>query len=267
MHKVLDFGAHNSNQLKEFFVASPTNTVLVTDMMGIESLKRDGLENHRRSFEIIARYADRVIVLLPSGIAARLPPDRHRFPDNLIDRSATSGFPAFCAATLGNNAPHVLAKIAENQAKARHFADGVSANIGVFREAITGMLGSFPPAILADLRSGRMAAADPSVLRHIRTNGALIAEGQFAKLFPGQPMPPSDELFHWLPFRYSVALYAIGFRWAVIGGHDSAKAATLRNDGIDMFYVAYGSAFDGVISRDAKLLEMVDLVAAALKQA
>ncbi len=138
MHKVLDFGAHNSEQLKEFFAASPTNTVLVTDMMGIESLKRDGLENHRRSFEILARYADRVIVLLPSGIAARLPPDQHRFPDNLIDRNATSGFPTFCAATLGNNAPHVLAKIAENQAKARHFADGVAANIGVFREAITG---------------------------------------------------------------------------------------------------------------------------------
>lgn len=267
MRKILDFGANNSEQLKEFFAASPTNTVIVTDMMGIESLKRDGLENHRRSFEILARCADRVIVLLPSGIAARLPPDQQRFPDNLIDRNATTGFPTFCAATLGNNSPHVLAKIAENQAKARRFADGVAANIGVFREAITGMLGNFSPAILAELRSGRMSHADPSVLRHIRTNGALIAKGQFAKFFPGQPMPPSDELFHWLPFRYAVALYAIGFRWAVIGGHDSAKAATLRNDGIDMFYVAYGTAFDGVISRDAKLLEMAEVVAAALKLA
>ena len=34
-----------------------------------------------------------------------------------------------------------------------------------------------------------------------------------------------------------------------------------------MFYVAYGTAFDGVISRDAKLLEMAEVVAAALKLA
>jgi len=63
---------------------------------------------------------------------------------------------------------------------------------------------------------------------------------------------------------YSIALYALAIRWLSVGGHSSAKPKALRNDGIDMFYVAYGTAFDGVISKDTKLLEIFELASAVL---
>jgi hypothetical protein len=233
-------------------------------MMAIEALKQKELRHYQASLEILSRNEKRVVILKPSGVAARLRPNPADFPNNLIDWDATARFPSYCAHALSPSLPQVLQHIDENQKKARAFVANVTTNIETMREAVSATLSNFPPSILADLRSGRTTSYHPDLLRHIRTTGEAIAFGQFAKHFPEDKPPTSSELLSWLPLRYSTALYALGVRWIIDGGLSSAKPDKLRNDGLDMFYVAYGTAFDGVISEDTKLIAIFDLVRLAL---
>ena len=264
MHKVIDFGALRSEQLSEFFSSSDENIAVLTDMMAIESLKQKELRHYQLSLEILSRNDKRVVILKPSGVAARIRPNRTEFPNNLIDLDATARFPSFCAQALSASRPQVVEHIEKNQNQARAFVAKVTSNIEILREAVPSTLANFPPSVLTDLRAGRMSLNHPDVLRYIRTSGEMIALDQFAKFFPGERPPSSSELLRWFPLRYSVALYSLGIKWNIAGGLSSAKPDTLRNDGIDMFYVAYGTAFDGVMSQDAKLIEIFDLANAAL---
>ena len=74
----------------------------------------------------------------------------------------------------------------------------------------------------------------------------------------------ASDLPYWLPFRYSVALYSLAIRWNIVGGLSSLPPDDLRNDSLDMFYVACGTAFDGVISKDSRFNAVYDLAHAAL---
>lgn len=264
MHKVIDFGALRSEQLSEFFSSSDKNVAVLTDMMAIESLKQIGLQRYQLSLEILSRNDERVVILKPSGVAARLRPNPAEFPNNLIDWDATTRFPGFCAQALSASRPQVLQHIDQKQNKARAFVASVGANIETLRDAVSATLSNFPPNALSDLRAGRTDRYHTDILRHIRASGEMIALGQFAKLFPGDTPPPPGDLLSWLPLRYSVALYSLAVKWSIAGGHSSARSDKLRNDGIDMFYVAYGTAFDGVISEDIKLSEVFALSRAAL---
>lgn len=264
MHKVIDFGALRTEALHDFFSISDQNVAVLTDMMAIEALKQKELRHYQASLEILSRNENRVVILKPSGVAARLRPNPAEFPKNLIDWEATSRFPAFCAQARAPSGPQVLQHIDENQNKARAFVAKVTTNIETMREAVTATLSNFPSGVLADLRSGCITTYHPDLLRHIRATGEAIAFGQFAKYFPGDKPPLPSELLSWLPLRYSTALYALGIRWIIDGGLSSAKPDKLRNDGLDMFYVAYGTAFDGVMSEDTKLNGIFDLVRVAL---
>lgn len=264
MHKVVDFGALRSEQLAAFFAQSKANVGVLTDMMAIESLKQKEVRHYQLSLDVLSRNANRVVILKPSGVGARLRPNPREFPDNLIDWDATARFPAFCAQVLSDPRPEVVTHIDNNQTKARGFVANVRANIETLREAVSSTLANFPSEVLADLRSGRTDRFHPELLRHIRASGEMIALGHFEKLFPSEPFPNRVDLLHWLPLRYSVALYSLAVKWTIAGGLSSAKPDKLRNDGIDMFYVGYGTAFDGVISEDGKLLEIYDLARAAL---
>jgi hypothetical protein len=95
---------------------------------------------------------------------------------------------------------------------------------------------------------------------------AGVTEGLFRQMFPGEPLPNREDALCWVPFRYTVALQALTMKWIKAGGYRTAKAATLRNDSIDIFYVAYGTIFDGVLSGDGKLQELSLFANQILKQ-
>ena len=57
-------------------------------------------------------------------------------------------------------------------------------------------------------------------------------------------------------FRYSLCSYSLALKWIMDGGYDSISNDKLRNDFIDMVYAAYATFFDGIITKDKKLLEI-----------
>jgi len=61
-----------------------------------------------------------------------------------------------------------------------------------------------------------------------------------------------DTLRRTLLFRYSVAGFVLALRWVGDGGAAQADHRKLRNDVIDANYVAYGTLFDGLLTKTTR---------------
>ena len=57
-------------------------------------------------------------------------------------------------------------------------------------------------------------------------------------------------------FRWAVATYLLMIKWISDGGYQSVKIEKIHNDAIDMTYAAYGTYYDGVLTKDGKLQEI-----------
>lgn len=57
-------------------------------------------------------------------------------------------------------------------------------------------------------------------------------------------------------FRYSLCTYSLVLKWIMKDGYNNVSNDKLRNDFIDMVYAAYATFFDGIITKDKKLLEI-----------
>jgi len=88
----------------------------------------------------------------------------------------------------------------------------------------------------------------------------LLLAAWFMKKHPDASAVPQngDELRGSYIFRYSVAAYLLAMRWISDGGAKTVKPENLRNDVVDMTYVAYATFFDGLLSRDKKATEIYE---------
>ena len=53
--------------------------------------------------------------------------------------------------------------------------------------------------------------------------------------------------------RYAVSAYLLTLQWISDGGPGNVKREKLRNDYVDMHYVAYATFYEGLLTRDAKM--------------
>lgn len=57
-------------------------------------------------------------------------------------------------------------------------------------------------------------------------------------------------------FRTALAIYVLTIHRTAEGGLAGMKPAKLRNDLVDMMFLAFGTYFDGVLTADSHLQEM-----------
>lgn len=69
-------------------------------------------------------------------------------------------------------------------------------------------------------------------------------------------LPKASQLPHSYVFRFAVSAYLLTLDWISNGGPGNVNLERLRNDFVDMNYVAYGTFFDGILTRDAKMKRM-----------
>jgi hypothetical protein len=81
-----------------------------------------------------------------------------------------------------------------------------------------------------------------------------------ALLFKAHPdipnLPTADKLRDTFLFRFALAVQLLVVRWLRDGGIESVGIDRLRNDVVDMTYMAYATLFNGILSNDRKLLEI-----------
>ena len=167
---------------------------------------------------------------------------------------------------LAGSDPRIVGTIETEQTKVQVFFEKAEKLVDKeLRASISEYKKAIPPSKLAEWRKSKPLSNEQLNFAHSMIAG--ITERHYEQLFPNDPLPNSEDALYWIPFRHSVALQALTLKWIRDDGHLAAKVATLRNDSIDMFYVAYGTIFDGVLSSDSKLLELCVLADTILRYA
>ncbi|MDX2186393.1 MAG: hypothetical protein SFV32_05645 [Opitutaceae bacterium] len=224
--------------------------------MGIECLERTGIDDYRKSYAVLRRYADRAIVLKSYQDLCRVAPSRAGFPSWLIDRAVTAGFPRYAQLIVETNDPRNQAKTKRVMAK---FEEPVDAE---FRQSISEVQTSVFPKRLRLWKKEPGLSAEQLQFAHRMAVGITVS--QYRQFFPGRPEPERSDALLWLPYLHAVALHALTLKWLKARGQVTAGSDTLRNDSVDIFYVTYESLFDGVVSGDIKLQEIYAMTKAIL---
>ena len=258
MKKVVDANFLRQSALEDYLRKDSRNHVVFTDYVSMECYKGTALENIRRSLEIVSKYPEQVIVLKGTREIIRLQASGEHTLADFIDSQQTDGFREFCrhvrAAVRGDAElmPQLvdLGKMAD--AHLKQMRDDASG----FADAIRQIAQSFSPDQLADLRGGGALSKETGdlIIRNILTLAALLFRAH-----PDVPkLPTSEKLRDTLVFRFALAAQLLAVRWLSDGGIDGVGMDKLRNDMVDLAYVAYGSLYDGILSNDAKLLKIYD---------
>ena len=266
---VADTGFLRDDGLVDFLSKSISNTVAIAEYTCMECYQGDALVNIERSLRHLCRFPAQVVVLRWASalVGDQDKSGRALVRADLVERDQTEHFPEFCRG--------VRAAIAGDLTVVRQIratGDAASKQLQVLRDGAV---------LVAQGIKGIASEIDQDRLKHIRKDEPftacdidwflrqVLAMARF--MFDSHPeatrLPGPGELRgSWL-FRYALAGCLLMRRWIQDGGIESTPTKKLSNDIIDMTIATYGTYFDGVLSRDAKLLALHQEMRWVLEQA
>ena len=176
----------------------------------------------------------------------------------LVDEEGTREFPEYCSKLRLAKAGDVSLR-RELLEKGRLSADqlGQIQSLVVtnnFRETIKALTNQFSAEELSVVRqkepfSDAMVGKLASGAVHLAAHGFAMHEN-ISKL------PRAEELTNTFLYRFALCGCVLCLRWASIGGADMVKSEKLRNDLIDLNFVSFATFFDGLLSNDAKAIDI-----------
>lgn len=254
VRKVVDFGALNSPELREYLGASSGNFAVLTDYLGIEAFKQKENRHVRNAFETVRQFPRQVIVLRSGDRCVRLVTNKDVTPDNFIDWEQTEGFSDFCYRLADDSQTEILAQLMAKQTKARAVIAELGAKSDLLRDSVKNLKAIYSNEVIKSLKSGKAPPVDvrEAAAREIVASTKVL----FSDLIPPIPPPPAREAAYSLLFRFALSLHARAVWWISHGGHEQLRPDRLRNDGIDTVYVAYSTFFDGIITEDNRMRDV-----------
>lgn len=255
MRKVVDANFLRDPLLRDYLRSSAENIVVFTDYSCMESYKGDSIHNLRRSLDIISRHPTQAIVLRGTREAVALGPVADS-REALIDTDQTAGFPLFCfavsRAALGDSA--LVSQIRAHGKLANEHFHRVQGDAPQFARSVLQVLGSLEPRAVKQLRKGE--SLKPETVDGMIRQILLLAAYLFRDHPDAGKTPSAREVRSTFIFRVALATYLLTLRWISDGGVQTATPAKIGNDFVDMVQVAYATFFDGILSRDRKLLQI-----------
>jgi len=260
MRKVVDANYLRHPDLDKYLLSDRQNIAVLTDFACMESYKGDALEVIAKNTEILSRHSNQVEVLKATQHIIALQ-DTHPSAtvDQLVDPKQTTGFAWFCKhvkrAVRGDG--RIRTQIMEHgRAASAHF-DKARKDAVTLADAISEVTRSFGPAHVRALRTGMPLS--PEAAQEMMK----LILGVAAEIFASHPLgltgpQEAKRLLGTYVFRYSLAACSLAARWISVGGAQMVKPDRLANDITDMTYVAYATFFDGLLSKDQKVVEIYD---------
>ncbi len=264
MRLVIDSNQLQSPRLEEFLRTTTRNQAVITDFAGMEAYKGSSLSTIFKSMEVVSRYPKQVLILKGSRKIFGLSGKKKGLQRRMIDEKQTKEFPLFVRALQ-------QAKAGDTRYQASILEHGRTANehFAVMLREAEQMRATFDAlgkeyskderSILRDRKSYTRDMADKLVRRLLELSGAIF------HLSPAIRNRPSfDELPNTYFFRVTLACYLLAITRAAHGQVTSMRPDKLRNDFVDMTFVAYGTYFDGILSDDVRVNRMYEEVSILL---
>lgn len=254
--KVVDANFLQDDRLRTFLEKDKANRIVLTDYASMEAYKGDTLVGIFKSMAILSDYPSQVIVLKGTKQICGLKGSDKGLTKRLIDHSQTRGFVRYCIDLKKAEKGDVglQASLLEHGKEANHHMDLVLGAAGNLANSIQGIADTFTEEELSLLRKRKFFTK--SALEKFQKSILLFAGFMFRGHADIADWPDASSLPNTFIFRYSLCTYLLAMWWISEGGAHGAGAARLRNDLVDMNYVAYSTYFDGFLSKDKKASEI-----------
>jgi hypothetical protein len=258
--KILDANFFQDPELDRYLNSNTQNFVVFTDFACMEAYKGNAIVNIKKSIEIVSHYPGQVIVLKSTPDIIKLQHGVENTTNILFeDKGQTKYFKEFCGhvgmAVAGNSM--IAAQLLEHGREASQHFDRMQDDMSKMVDGIAGMSASLRSDHLRSLK--KREALSPEAAEEMAQIIFRLTSGTMHKN-PNVSAWPDN--FHQLRgtfiFRYVLASYLLFTRWISNGGIENVKHHKLRNDVVDMTYVAYGTLFDGLMSKDRKAMEIYE---------
>lgn len=266
MKKIIDANYFQALGLRKYLSSSKENFVVLNDYAFMEAYKGNAIKSISKSIKIVSNFPRQVIVLKGTRDVVQLTLSS-KDPRLLEDMDQTKGFRNFCLgvrlAVQGDDA--LKAQIIEKGMAASAHLNGMRDDAFKVAEGIAELTKSFTPEHLRALRKRAKLSAD--LVNKIIKEILLLAALLFQKHPDVNQMPKADQVRDTYIFRFAVSAYLLSLRWISDRGPGTVRLEKLRNDMVDMNYVAYATFFDGLLTNDNKMNEIYRETCFVLKNA
>lgn len=256
MRKVIDSNQLQCEGLRAYLSKSKSNFALLTDYAAMEAYQGDTLSSIFRSMEILSKFPSQVIVLKNTLQSCGIEGSAAGMPKRLIDFSQTKGFRTFSKRLLAAKHGDLrfqdqlleLGRTADQQFS-RMLADAKSTGA-----AIDGVMQAYSKEERYEIRSGEPPS--PEMLNRVMKEVMKLSTYLFANHPMVKRLPTYEELPYTLIFRIALSSFLAALERGAHGSAIDTRPDKLRNDLVDMNFVAFASYYDGILSHDARLLKI-----------
>ena len=250
MKLVVDSNRLQSDELRSFLQESSTNIAVITDFAAMEAYKGDTLSSIYKSMQVLSYYPKQVLILKGSAKVFRMTGRLKGLQRRLVDEAQTKGFRAYIKVlALGQSGNrHVQRQLLDHgQSSQAHF-DKMLGDAESMKPAFETLTKAYTKEERAVIRN-----EGPYTSEMVEKLGKTLIEIS-GMIFTESPLlhqsPTYGELPNTFPFRVALCCYLMVIRRGALGGLAGARPDRIRNDMVDMIFVAYGTYFDGILSND-----------------
>jgi hypothetical protein len=253
MKLVIDTNQLRECSLKDFLVRSAKNKAVLIDYCAIEIYKPGAIEAVNNSLSILKHFGDQVVILKGTMAICGQRGRKAGLQRRLIDDAQTAGFQQFVIDVDAANAGDMSRRraVAEHFESATLHMNRVLPDVGTLIDVMPTLAAKFSNEERALLKFGIFNST--STIKKILTDVFEISAYTFANHPTVKKWPKIDELPYTFIFRLTLATYLMALERLLSGALPNLKHERLRNDMIDMYFVAYGTFFDGVLSSDKRV--------------
>lgn len=260
MRLVIDSNQLQTKELRDYLGRSPRNIAVLPDFAAMEAYNGEPLKSIFKSMSVLADFPTQVIVLKGSAKVCGLSGRVKGLQRRLIDEAQTDNFPKYIRALRlaeeGN--AHFRSQIQSLGKSANEHLDKMQSEAEEIRGALKVLCKSYTKEELGLLRVKENYTPEliEKVVRTVLEMAALI--------YKDSPIvrrtPTYSELPNTFIFRVTFSCYLLGLQRYANGGLGRLNSAKLRNDFVDMMFVAYGTYFDGLLSSDKNVNSMFSVM-------
>jgi hypothetical protein len=252
MRKVVDSNRLQSDELRKYFSKSKANIAVLTDYAAMEAYKGDTLAKIYKSMSVLAEFPEQVIILRSTRIICGLNGRGSGLQKRFIDANQTKGFSKYCrqltAAEKGNKT--LQRQLLTLGVEATQHLEKMLFEAQSFSQVVDDISETYSKDELHYLRTDKQFSS--RMLKKLFEHVLEISITTLKNHPNVRKWPSQSELPNTFIFRAVLCSYLLTIDWISAGGAQGTSAAKLRNDMVDVNFVAYATFFDGLLTNDRK---------------
>ncbi len=256
MRVVVDSNCLRSEELRWFLSLDAAHLAVITDYAWIEAYNGDSLISITKSLEILCEFPDQVLLLKgtktvgalnasPAGMANRM-----IIPRNRQEFHKTSA----ALRTLGRGDPGAVPALLAHEAVAKRQMERILNDAGQLLPALRDLESLFTPQERKSIRT------DPAYAGEVIDKALVAADQLYHQLrrsHPSKLITAARKLrVNAFLYRYALSCVIYTLTWIRHGSQSNKKDKLIRNDLVDLAFAAYGTYFNGLMTRDGRLQEI-----------